>query len=339
MRSTVMATFALKRWLCNSSRKIAAASPWPIGGQRPCHSWTRGRSQHTVFRWQQTHRHPERTRDDPDENGERRSNNPAGFHPSIWGDFFLHYSNPAASPEQKTRMAERAHKLKEVAGMIETSRTCSLPQRLHLIHVLQRLCLDHLFQDEINGLLDQIKHADVSGCDLHTVALWFYILRNHGYKVSPDVFMKFKGAEGKFVSNSPRDLLSLYNAAYFGTPGETILDEAVSFSKKCLETTLPHLDPEGSLARDITCALDIPLSRRVRIYEIKYYISIYEKETTMHETILELAKLNSNLMQLHHQEELKTITSVVEESTTSGKPIVLSRQNCGDLLLDSGSIL
>ncbi|KAL6646707.1 hypothetical protein ACP70R_015401 [Stipagrostis hirtigluma subsp. patula] len=307
MQSTVMATFALKPWQCNS---IAAASPWPIGGQRPCQSWwTRRRRQHTVLHCRQTHQHPGRTRNDCDEDGERRSNNPAGFHPSIWGEFFLHYSNPAASAERQIRMAQRAHKLKEeVADMIETSSTCSLPQRLHVIHVLQRLCLDHIFQDEINGLLKQIKHADVSGCDLHTVSLWFYILRDHGYRVSPDVFLKFKDEEGRFASNCPRELLSLYNAAHFGTHGETILDEAMSFSKKCLETTLPYLDPEGSLAREITCALETPLSRRVRIYEIKYYISIYEKETTMHEKILELAMLNSNLMQLQHQQELKTIT-------------------------------
>jgi hypothetical protein len=83
-------------------------------------------------------------------------------------------------------MAERADKLKEeVADLIERSRSCyNLLQRLHLIHVLQHLCLDHLFEDEINGLFSQIQNADVSGCDLHTVSLWFYLLRNHGCRVS-----------------------------------------------------------------------------------------------------------------------------------------------------------
>jgi hypothetical protein len=33
--------------------------------------------------------------------------------------------------------------------------------------------------------LAQIKTANVSGCDLQTVARWFYLLRKHGYKVSP----------------------------------------------------------------------------------------------------------------------------------------------------------
>ncbi|CAL5058396.1 unnamed protein product [Urochloa decumbens] len=316
MESTVMTTFSLKPGQCHGSCHLPIALSQPIGkcSHRP--RICQRQQQYAVLRCRKRHQQPEGTlHDDHDRIDDDRPNkNPARFHPSIWGDFFLHYSNPIACfPQQQVRMAERADRLKkEVEQMIERSSSCSLLQRLHLIHVLQRLCLDHLFEDEINGLLTQIKNADVSGCDLHTVALWFYLLRNHGCRVSPDVFIKFKDEDGSFESNCSEDLLILYNAGYFGTHGETILDEAVSFSKKCLETTMPHLDPEGSLAREITCALETPLSRRVRIYELKHYISIFEKETTVHETILELAKVNSNLMQLHFQRELNIITRIVE---------------------------
>ncbi|CAL4969479.1 unnamed protein product [Urochloa decumbens] len=305
MESTVMTTFSLKPGQCHGSCHLPIALSQPIGkcSRRP--RICQRRKQYAVLRCQRTHQQPAGTlHDDHDEIDDDRPNkNPARFHPSIWGDFFLHYSNPIASfPEQQVRMAERAGILKkQVEQMMERSSSCSLLQRLHLIHVLQRLCLDHLFEAEINDLFTQIKNADVSGCDLHTVALWFYLLRNHGFRVSPD-------EDGSFKTNCSEDLLILYNAGYFGTHGETILDEAVSFSKKCLETTMPHLDPEGSLAREITCALETPLPRRVRIYELKHYISIFEKETTVHETILELAKVNSNLMQLHFQRELKIIT-------------------------------
>lgn len=86
----------------------------------------------------------------------------------------------------QTRMVKRADKLKEdVAKIVASSDNCSLLQRLNLIHVLERLCLDHLFEQEINGVLTQVSNVDISGCDLHTVALWFYLLRSHGYKVSP----------------------------------------------------------------------------------------------------------------------------------------------------------
>jgi hypothetical protein len=79
-----------------------------------------------------------------------------------------------------------ADKLKEeVAQMIvATSTTSGLRERLLLIDVLERLCLDHLFEQEINAELSQAEAADVSDCDLGTVALWFYLLRKHRYCVS-----------------------------------------------------------------------------------------------------------------------------------------------------------
>ncbi|CAL4910726.1 unnamed protein product [Urochloa decumbens] len=249
------------------------------------------------------------TRHGLDGDDTRLSQNAGIFHPSIWGDFFLGYSNPAASSQQQqTQMAERADKLKEqVAEMIASSTFSSLHERLHLIDALERLCLDHLFEEEINAALSQIETADVSGYDLGTVALWFCQLRKHRYRVSPDVFVRFKNEDGGFLAENPEDLLSLYNAAHMTIHGETILDEAILFTRRHLEISLHNM--EGSLlAREIKSALEIPLPRRVRIYESKYYISAYEKDGTIHETILQLAKLNSNIMQLHHQHELTIIT-------------------------------
>ncbi|XP_062201543.1 alpha-terpineol synthase, chloroplastic-like isoform X3 [Phragmites australis] len=323
----MMTAFSLKSRQCYGSCLLAtAASPrpsifWRWRQQQQCnfHPSIWGAVQFSPFwRWRQQQQYSQVEQqsaqtlhyDNRDEKvDDRLGKNPCNFHPSIWGDFFLHYSNPAASSEQQqTWMAERADKLKEeVAKMIASSVTCSLHQRLQLIHVLERLCLDHLFEEEINDALIQIKTNDVSDCDLHTVAMWFYLLRKYGYRVIPDVFLRFKDEEGCFFTNNPMDLLSLYNAAHLRTHGETILDEAILFTRRCLKTTLPSL--EGSLAREIKCALEIPLPRRVRIYESKYYISTYEKEATVHESVLQLAKLNSNIMQLHHQKELRIVTS------------------------------
>ncbi|CAL5017838.1 unnamed protein product [Urochloa decumbens] len=236
------------------------------------------------------------------------SDNPAGYTPSVWDDFFLHYDNPTATLQQRS-MEERANILKkEVAKMISSSSTCNLLEMLHLVYVLERLCLDYLFEEEINGALQKISKVDVEDCDLHTVSLWFYLLRSHRHKASPDVFAKFKDEEGRFSWQNPRDLLSLYNAAHLRMHGETILDEALSFTKTSLESMLPYLEQEGSLGHEITRALAIPVPRRVRIYDCKYYISMYQRDTTLDRRVLTLAKLNSNLMQLHHQQELKVLT-------------------------------
>uniref|UniRef100_A0A0D9YRW4 Uncharacterized protein n=1 Tax=Oryza glumipatula TaxID=40148 RepID=A0A0D9YRW4_9ORYZ len=196
----------------------------------------------------------------------------------------------------------------EVGNMITSSVTSSLLERLHLIDALERLCVNHLFEEEINILLMQISSSNnVNDCDdVHTVAMWFYLLRKHGYKVSQDVFVKFKDEEGNFIAKNPMDLLALYNAAHYRVHGEKILDDAILFTKRCLHSMLPSL--EGSLAREVKCALEIPLPRRVGIYEANYYISTYEKEGKVHDMIVQLAKLNFNLMQLQYQEELDIIT-------------------------------
>ncbi|CAL4924943.1 unnamed protein product [Urochloa decumbens] len=240
----------------------------------------------------------------------RRSNeeNYAFFHPSLWGDFFLHYKN-TTTPSQQILMEERAMKLKkEVAKMISNS-SCSLLQRMHLIYALERLCLDYHFQEEIDCVLAQISKVDFSNHDLHTVALWFYLLRSRSHKVSPDVFAAFKDEEGRFSWQNPRDLLSLYNAAHLRMHGEKILDEAISFTKSELESIVSDLDQQDEpFACEIIRALDIPIPRRVRIYEAKFYISMYEEDNTMDQMIVEFAKLNSNLIQIQHQQELKLLT-------------------------------
>ncbi|CAL5058392.1 unnamed protein product [Urochloa decumbens] len=239
-----------------------------------------------------------------DEEGNQISRNISNFEPSIWGDFFLTYSSPLASPTQQ-EMIERAEHLKErVSKTISASSSnCSLYERMELIDALERVCLDHLFKEEINVLLTEINDADISGCDLQTVALWFFLLSKHGYQVSPDVFSNFRDEQGSFAANNPMDLLSLYNAACLRPNGEIILDEAVSFTKRCLESILDNI--EGPFAREVKCALEIPASRRVRIYEAKYYVSGHGEG---YEVIMELAKLNFNIIQLQHQQELKIIT-------------------------------
>ena len=130
----------------------------------------------------------------------------------------------------------------------------------------------------------------------------------------PDVFARFKNEEGGFLADNPEDLLSLYNAAHMGTHGETILDEAIVFTRRRLETTLRDMEESSLLAREIKSALEIPLPRRVRIYESKHYISAYEQDdATVHETVLQLAKLNSNIMQLHHQHCLLYTSDAADE--------------------------
>ena len=59
-------------------------------------------------------------------------------------------------------MEERADQLREeVAEIMAASSFSSLHARLHMIDTLESLCLDHLFEQEIDDALQQVVAADV----------------------------------------------------------------------------------------------------------------------------------------------------------------------------------
>ncbi|KAL6864798.1 hypothetical protein ACP4OV_015949 [Aristida adscensionis] len=294
MQSIVMASFSLKPQLQGSSRR--SCRPAAVTS-RPSISWKWQQQQRRVTMRHVLHEADSRL---------MKNENTGIFHPSIWGDFFLGYCNPASSQQQQAWMEHTDQLKNEVAEVIASTATRSLNERLNLINSLERLCVDHLFEEEINAALTQIETANVSDCDLGTVSLWFYLLRKHRYRVPADVFVRFKDEEGGFSASNPMDILNLYNAAHLRTHGEIILDEAALFTRRCLEKILPSV--EGPVAHEIKSALEIPLPRRGRIYELKFYISTYEKDATVHDKLLQLAKLNSNIMQLQYQHELEVVT-------------------------------
>ncbi|XP_062191002.1 (S)-beta-macrocarpene synthase-like isoform X1 [Phragmites australis] len=228
---------------------------------------------------------------------------PAPFHPTLWGDFFLSYQPPTSAKE--SQMRERAGVLREEVRKIIKGLN-DLPEMVDLIITLQRLGLDHHYEDEINKLLHVVYNSNHDGGNLDFVSRRFYLLRKSGYNVPSDVFLKFKDQEGNFVDADIGSLLSLYNAAYTRIHGETLLDEAIAFARRCLQDGLKRL--ESPLAEEVSSALDTPLIRRFGILEMRNYIPIYEKEPKRNETILEFAKLNFNLTQILYCTELKEVT-------------------------------
>jgi hypothetical protein len=124
-----------------------------------------------------------------------------------------------------------------------------------------------------------------------------------------DVFNKFKNEDGAFkvdITNDPRELLSLYNAAHLLTHGEIELEESIIFARKHLESMKSDLD--SPLAEQVKRALHLPLPRTLKRVEVLHYIPEY-KDDPMHDpSILELAKLDFNLLQRLHLKELKDLS-------------------------------
>ncbi|KAK2998780.1 hypothetical protein RJ639_024392 [Escallonia herrerae] len=113
-----------------------------------------------------------------------------------------------------------------------------------------------------------------------------------------NVFMKFKDGSGNFkacLCEDTKGLLCLYEASYLSMEGETILDEAREFTTKALKETL-QTGTDQDLATLVNHALDQPLHWRVPKVEARGFIDAYKKRLDANPTLLELAKLDFNIV-------------------------------------------
>uniref|UniRef100_A0A0E0DCP4 Terpene synthase n=1 Tax=Oryza meridionalis TaxID=40149 RepID=A0A0E0DCP4_9ORYZ len=232
-----------------------------------------------------------------------------GFEPSVWGDFFINYE-PQPLQRSETCMQERAEKLK---GDIRTLfGTCNdMSARMNLVDSIQHLGIVHLFQEQIEDALMSIHESEFRRSSLYEVALRFRLLREHGFWVPPDAFNKFKGDDGRFrneIANDPRGLLSLYNAAHLLIHGEPELEEAISFAREQLKLMSQDNVLNPPLACQVRRALTLPLPRTFKRVETICYMLEYQLEEGNIPILLDLARLDFNLLQHIHLKELKAIS-------------------------------
>ena len=116
-----------------------------------------------------------------------------------------------------------------------------------------------------------------------------------------DVFKKFKDDEGGFKGEL-RDILSLYEASHVRIHEETILDEAAEFTTTYLKSMVTKLI--SPLAEQVAHALHQPLHKGITAIEARYHTCSYEQELSHSKTLLRFAKLDFNLQQSLHQQEL-----------------------------------
>ncbi|CAL5062560.1 unnamed protein product [Urochloa decumbens] len=197
--------------------------------------------------------------------------------------------------------------------MLEAGEAMSAAETLTLVDTLERLGIDNHFREEIDMALARVQNevldGDGSSSDIHFVSLRFRLLRQHGLRVPADVFDKFRDDAGDFSASlvtSPRGLLSLYNAAHLAAPGEEALDEAIAFSRGHLESMKGEL--RSPLAEQVSRALEIPLPRFPKRLETTRYIAEHGEEEGHNGMILELARLEFNLLRSLHLKELKDLS-------------------------------
>uniref|UniRef100_I1PK99 Terpene synthase metal-binding domain-containing protein n=1 Tax=Oryza glaberrima TaxID=4538 RepID=I1PK99_ORYGL len=122
---------------------------------------------------------------------------------------------------------------------------------------------------------------------------------------------KFKGEDGRFINriaDEPRALLSLYNAAHLLVHDEPELEEAMSFARHHLESMRGGGRPKAPLDNQINRALHLPLPRTCKRVEMLHYMLEYGQEEEHIVVLLDLAKLEFNLLQHVHLKELNAFS-------------------------------
>ncbi|KAM5580744.1 putative terpene synthase 9 [Rosa sericea] len=237
----------------------------------------------------------------------------AQYHPTIWGpdlidSFTTHYTYESH--------ATRWEGLKQnVAKALVASSTkddaCSI---LKLIASVQRLGVAYHFRKEIQAALVTLISSTSTPSttnDLHTAALQFQILRENGISVRSDLFNKFRSGEGSFkdsLSNDVEGLLSLYEASHLGMPGEDVLEEAKRFSSKNLKQSMATILNDDNLLKQVEQSLQTPVHWRMPRIEALNFIDIYQRDDSKNLALLELAKLDYNLVQSVYQIEIKELS-------------------------------
>ncbi|KAK8475934.1 hypothetical protein V6N12_000047 [Hibiscus sabdariffa] len=239
----------------------------------------------------------------------RRSGN---YQPCLWTDDDLQLLR---SNYKGHEYAKRVEELKGKVKMVlnDIVEHDQLLDQLEMIDNLQRLGVAYHFDDEINNMLGNIfenSNNQMRENNLYATALEFRLLREYGYHSSPEVFECFQDKRGGFRPSLCKDIkamLSLYEASYYCFEGESIMEAAWHFTSENLGFLKCDMDP--ILAVQVRHAMELPLHWRMPRLEARWYTDLYERRANLNPVVLQLAKLDFNVLQALYQEELKDMSS------------------------------
>ncbi|KAL3522106.1 hypothetical protein ACH5RR_014940 [Cinchona calisaya] len=182
-----------------------------------------------------------------------------------------------------------------------------------LVDAIQRLGIDHHFQEEIEELLwrqHRSKNCFDQSLGLHEVSLCFRLLRQEGYYVPPDVFNAFENEKGTFAvklgKDRTRELIGLYEAAQLSIEGEDILDDAAEFSSQLLNARINYLDDEN--AAIVKNTLRHPYRKSLAKFNAKNFMGEFQGINGLEKSLQELSNVDFYMAQNVHRQELLHIS-------------------------------
>nr|T1RRJ4.1 RecName: Full=(-)-endo-fenchol synthase, chloroplastic; Short=Alpha fenchol synthase; Short=LsFENS; AltName: Full=Alpha pinene synthase; AltName: Full=Limonene synthase; Flags: Precursor [Lavandula stoechas]AGN72801.1 alpha fenchol [Lavandula stoechas] len=242
----------------------------------------------------------------------RRSGN---YQPSAW-DF--EYIQSLKNKYKEEKYLTRHTKLTVQVKML-LDEDMEAVQQLDFIEDLNNLGISYLFKDKITQILNHIYNEhrcfhnnEAEESDLYFTALGFRLLRQHGFKVSQEVFDCFKNEKytnfKASLAGDTKGLLQLYEASFLLREGEDTLELARKFSTKLLQQKIDEGEPDNNLLSCIRHSLELPLHWRLQRLEARWFLDAYATRHDMNPIIFELAKLEFNITQATQQEELKDLS-------------------------------
>nr|QJX58288.1 monoterpene synthase 13 [Salvia officinalis] len=222
-----------------------------------------------------------------------------GYPPAIW-DF--HYIQALNAEYKEEKHLMRAAGMIAQVKMVLQEEMDSI-RRLELIDDLRRLGISCHFDHEIVEIFNsKYSNNNVTERDLYSTALRFRLLRQHGFSVSQEVFDRFNNDN---LGDDAKGLLQLYEASCLSTPGEESLEIAKEFATKFLRKKLDREIGDINLLSSIRLSLELPTHWRVQMPNARSFIDAYKRRPDMNPIVLELAKLNLNIVQAQFQQELQ----------------------------------
>ncbi|RZC85098.1 hypothetical protein C5167_047882 [Papaver somniferum] len=234
------------------------------------------------------------------------------YQPAIWDKHFVE-SVPKTNYSRETDKELLVKKIeKQVKGLLKNA--VKPLAKLELIDTIQRLGMSYLIEEDILKILENMYHDDAQKMkdNLYATSLKFRLLRQYGFYQSQDIFDEFRHARGGFKETITRDIkgmLSLFEAAHLLLEGEIILIEAILFTRRHLLDFGSNNDKINvNLTSQVRRSLETPFHWRVQRSEARFFIEAYEFQNDMNPTLLELAKVNFNMVQAQHEMELRRIS-------------------------------
>ncbi|KAG5625402.1 hypothetical protein H5410_010620 [Solanum commersonii] len=249
---------------------------------------------------------------DPNPNTIRRSGN---YKPTAWDfQYIQSIDNNYVGDTYMERLDEVKKEMKKILMMMVEGSMQELDVKLELIDNLERLGLSYHFKDEIKQILKSIHDQNVAtGDSLYSTAMKFRLLRQYGFHISQDILNNFMDENDNLkqsICNDTKALLKLYEASFLSTENETSL-------RNTTKSTLTHLmryvdqnrcGEENIMVELVVHALELPRHWMMPRLETRWYISIYERIPNANPLLLELAKLDFNIVQATHQQDLRILS-------------------------------